>query len=170
MRALLSNRAVRLEQIFFGCLFVAIAVLAGVMLWPFLTYIVLAGILTYTLFPVYGFFLRRLGRAELASMLCIVITLLVMVLPSIFLIKELVQQVSGAYTSFKMDSIARITDYLDRITGYRLQEMIDSSLEQLRNRRWHGVQRQLLRSAPQMDPMVLGQGQDAVIANLAGQQ
>ena len=126
----------RLEQIFFGCLFVVIAVLAVVMLWPFLTYIVLAGILTYTLFPVYGFFLRRLGRAELASILCIVITLLVMVLPSIFLIKELVQQVSGAYTSFKMDNIARITDYLDRITGYRLQEMIDSGLESSANRCW----------------------------------
>jgi len=102
------------------------------MLWPFLTYIVLAGILTYTLFPVYGFFLRRLGRAELASMLCIVITLLVMVLPTIFLIKELVQQVSGAYTSLKMDNVARVTDYLDRITGYRLQEMIDSGVEQIR--------------------------------------
>jgi predicted PurR-regulated permease PerM len=123
---------VRLEQIFFGCLFVTVAVLAVIMLWPFLTYIVLAGILTYALLPVYGFFYRRFGREGLASALCIAVTLLVMVLPALLLIKELIKQVSGAYTSLKLQHIEGITEYVHKITGYRFQEMLDSGLEQLR--------------------------------------
>jgi len=122
----------RQEQIFFGGLFAVIAVLAAVILWPFITFIVLAGILTYALFPIYRFFLARLRRPQLASALAIVLTLLVMVLPAIFLIRELVQQVSGAYTNFKPQNIERVTDYLDRVTGYRFQEMFDSALEQIR--------------------------------------
>ena len=51
----------RQERIFFGVLFAVITVLALVIMWPFLTYIVLAGILTYTLFPVYRFFYRRIA-------------------------------------------------------------------------------------------------------------
>src|SRR5205814_4830752 len=62
----------------------------------------------------------------------VIVTLLLMVLPAVFLISELVRQVSGAYTSLKMQNIERITDYLDRITGYRFQEMLDSGLEQIR--------------------------------------
>ena len=122
----------RLEQIFFGGLFAAISVLAVIILWPFLTYILLAGILTYTLFPVYRFFYSRVRRAELASALSIAATLLVMVLPVIFLIRQLVRQVSGAYTSLRLQNIGSITDYLDRITGYRFQEVLDSGLEQIR--------------------------------------
>jgi len=125
---------VRLEQFFFGSLFATIAVLAVIILWPFLTFIVLAGILTYTLFPLYTFFYSRIRRAQLASALSIVVALLVMVLPAIFLISELAQQVSGAYASLKLENIERITDYLGRVTGYRidLQQMLNSGVEQIR--------------------------------------
>jgi predicted PurR-regulated permease PerM len=125
---------VRLEQIFFGALFAIIAVCAVIILWPFLTFIVLAGILTYTLFPLYAFFYSRIRRAQLASALSIVIALLVMVLPAIFLISELAQQVSGAYASLKVQNIERITDYFARITGYHidLQQMFNSGFEQIR--------------------------------------
>ncbi|PYS38151.1 MAG: hypothetical protein DMG14_18755 [Acidobacteria bacterium] len=132
--ASLSLETVRLEQFFFGSLFATIAVLAVIILWPFLTFIVLAGILTYTLFPLYTFFYSRIRRAQLASALSIVVALLVMVLPAIFLISELAQQVSGAYASLKLENIERITDYLGRVTGYRidLQQMLNSGVEQIR--------------------------------------
>jgi predicted PurR-regulated permease PerM len=129
---------VRLEQIFFGAFFLLIAVLALVILRPFLTFIILAGILTYTLFPVYKFLLRRIGHPAVASALSIVLTLLVMVLPAVFLISRLAQQVSGAYTSLRLQGFERITQYVAdtvaRITGYKinLDETMNSGLETIR--------------------------------------
>jgi predicted PurR-regulated permease PerM len=57
-----------------------------------------------------------------------------MVLPSIFMISELVKQVQGAYASFKLQYFERVTGYLARV-GVRvdLQEMVNSSFEQIRN-------------------------------------
>jgi predicted PurR-regulated permease PerM len=123
---------VRHEQIVFAVLFVVIAVFAVIVLQPFLTYIVLAAILTYTLFPIYNFLNDRIRRPSLASALAIIVTLLLMVLPAVFLISQLVQQVSGAYSNLKMENIEKVTDYLDRITGYRFQEMFNSGVERLR--------------------------------------
>jgi predicted PurR-regulated permease PerM len=122
------------ERIFFGVLFGIIAVLAVVVMEPFLTYIVLAGILTYTLFPVYHFFQRRIGRPEVASGLSIMVALLLMVLPAFFLISELVQQVSGAYNTFQAQNLQRVADYLSGLTGNRLnfQEMLTTAIDQIR--------------------------------------
>lgn len=125
----------RQERIFFGVLFAVITVLAVVIMWPFLTYIVLAGILTYTLFPVYRFFYRRIvRRASVASAMSILVALLLMVLPAVYLISELAQQVSGAYTNFQMQNIQRIADYLSGLTGNRVdfQEMLNSGLDAIR--------------------------------------
>lgn len=122
------------ERIFFSVLFGIIAVLAVIIMWPFLTYIVLAGILTYTLFPVYHFCHRKLRRAEIASALSILMALMLMILPSFFLISELVQQVSGAYSNFQTENIQKIGDYLSGLTGNRVnfQEMVNSGLDQIR--------------------------------------
>ena len=124
----------RQERFFFGAVFGLIAVLAVVIMVPFLTYIVLAGILTYTLFPVYRFFHRRTGASGVASGLSILVALLLMVLPSFFLISELVQQVSGAYTTFQAERIQGAGDYLSGLTGNRInfQEMLNSGLDQIR--------------------------------------
>jgi predicted PurR-regulated permease PerM len=125
----------RQERIFFGVLFAVITVLAVVIMWPFLTYIVLAGILSYTLFPVYRFLYRRIvPRASFASALSILVALLLMVLPAVYLISELAQQVSGAYTNFQMQNIQRIADYLSGLTGNRVdfQEMLNSGLDAIR--------------------------------------
>jgi predicted PurR-regulated permease PerM len=125
----------RQERIFFGLLFAVITVLAVVIMWPFLTYIVLAGILTYTLFPLYRFFYRRVvRRPEFASALSILVALLLMVLPAVYLISELARQVSGAYTNFQMQNIQRVADYLSGLTGNRIdfQEMLNSGLDAIR--------------------------------------
>jgi predicted PurR-regulated permease PerM len=124
----------RQQRVFFGVLFAIIAALAVIIMVPFLTYIVLAGILTYTLFPVYRFFYRRIGRPEFASALSILIALILMVLPAVFLISELAQQVSGAYSNFQVQNIQRVADYLSGLTGNRInfQEMLNSGLDQIR--------------------------------------
>ncbi len=122
------------ERIFFVVLFGIIAVLAVIIMGPFLTYIVLAGILTYTLFPVYRFFNERTGHSEVASGLTILVSLLLMVLPAFFLVSELVQQVSGAYTNFQPENFQRVGDYLSGLTGNRInfEEMVNSGIEQMR--------------------------------------
>src|SRR5262245_19227200 len=124
----------RQERIFFGVLFAIIAVLAVIIMWPFLTYIVLAGILTYTLYPVYRFFLTHMRRPAVASALSILLALLLMVLPSFFLVSELVQQVSGAYRTFQVENIQRAADYLSGLTGNRIdfQEVLSSGIDQIR--------------------------------------
>ena len=124
----------RQERLFFAVLFATITVLALIVMSPFLTYVVLAGILTYTLFPVYRFFLHRTRRPEIASGLSILTTLVLMVLPAVFLISELAQQVSGAYTNFQAENIQRVADYLSGLTGNRInfQEMMNAGLDQIR--------------------------------------
>ena len=63
----------RQERIFFTVLFITITVLAVIVMQPFLTYVVLAAILTYTLYPVYRFIQKRLGRPELSSAISLII-------------------------------------------------------------------------------------------------
>ena len=124
----------RQESIFFGIVFVTIGVLALIVLQPFFTYIVLAGILTYILFPVYDFILRRAKRPELSSAISIVIALLLMILPAVYLVTELVHQVSGAYSTFQAEKFKEVGVYLNNLTGNRLklQELLDTGLDQIR--------------------------------------
>jgi predicted PurR-regulated permease PerM len=125
---------VKQQRIFFGLLFGVISLLGLLIMQPFLSYIVLAGILTYTLFPVYRFFLRRTRRAELSSALSILVAIVLMVMPSFFLVNQLAQQVSGAYANFQVENIQRMGNYLSGLTGNRVdfQGMLNSTLDQIR--------------------------------------
>lgn len=99
-----------------------------------MTYIVLAGILTYALFPIYHFMNQRTHRPGLSAGLAIVLALLVMILPTVYLVSELVDQVSGAYNTLQADSLSQVGDYLNSLTNGRVdfQEMLNSTLDQLR--------------------------------------
>jgi len=57
-----------------------------------------------------------------------------MILPTIYLVSELVSQVSGAYSSFQADSLNQVGDYVNRITNGRvdLNEEITPTLDQIR--------------------------------------
>ena len=122
------------ERLFFGIAFAGVAILGLAIALPFLTYIVLAGILTYTLFPIYRFILQRTRQPGLSSGLAIVLALLVMILPAFYLVSELVDQVSGAYSTFQADGLQQVGDYLSGLTNGRVdfQEMLVSTLEQVR--------------------------------------
>lgn len=99
-----------------------------------MTYIVLAGILTYTLFPVYRFILQKTKRPHLSSGLAILLALVVMIIPTVYLVSELVDQVSGAYSSFEADSLKQVGEYVNRITNGRvdLAGEIKPTLDQIR--------------------------------------
>jgi predicted PurR-regulated permease PerM len=95
---------------------------------------VLAGILTYTLFPIYKFIHQRTNRPGLSAGIAVALSLLVMILPTVYLVSELVDQVKGAYTTFQADSLDQVGDYLNSVTnGYvDFSEMLHSTLEQVR--------------------------------------
>lgn len=124
----------RQERVFFGIFFAVIAALALAITLPFLSYIVLSGILIYTLYPVYRSILERTHRPELSSIITILLALLLMILPAVYLVSELVDQVSGAYNNFRVEGIERVGDYLSGITGNRVdfQDMLDSTMRQIR--------------------------------------
>jgi predicted PurR-regulated permease PerM len=125
----------RQERVFFALLFAIIGIAAIIIIQPFLTYIVLAAILTYALFPLYNIINKRIRKPSISSTISIVIALLLMVLPAFFLVSELVQQVSGAYTSFQEETLQRAADYLSGVTGNRVdfQAMLTSSIDQIRH-------------------------------------
>jgi predicted PurR-regulated permease PerM len=114
--------------------FAVIAVLGFAIALPFMPYIVLAGILTYTLFPIYQFLSQRTGKPGLSAGLAIILALLVMILPTVYLVSELVDQVSGAYTTLKTDSLKQVGDYFSSLTNGQVdfQEILDAALEQVR--------------------------------------
>jgi predicted PurR-regulated permease PerM len=124
--------SVRQERVFFLVVFVVIGVLALIVMQPFFTYMVLAGILTYILFPVYDFIERRLHRSELSSGLCIVIALLLMILPAVYLVTELVKQVSGAYSLFQPERFKQIAEYVRRLVGVDPGSLLENGIDQMR--------------------------------------
>lgn len=115
-------------------MFAVVAILGIAIALPFMTYIVLAGILTYTLFPIYHFINQRTRRPQLSAGLCVALALLVMILPTVYLVSELVDQISGAYNTLQTDSLTQVGDYLNSLTNGRLdfQEILSSALDQLR--------------------------------------
>ena len=115
-------------------MFAVIAVLGFAIALPFMPYIVLAGILTYTLFPIYQFLSQRTGKPGISAGLAIILALLVMILPTVYLVSELVDQVSGAYTTLKTDSLKQVGDYFSSLTNGQVdfQEILDAAIEQVR--------------------------------------
>jgi len=99
-----------------------------------MAYIVLAGILTYILFPIYRYILQKTNHPSLSSGLSVVLALVVMILPAVYFVSELVDQVSGAYHTLQADWLQQIGDYLSGITNGRVdfQAMLQSTLEQVR--------------------------------------
>jgi predicted PurR-regulated permease PerM len=115
-------------------LFAVVALLGLAIALPFMPYIILAGILTYTLFPIYQFLNQRTRRPGLSAGLSIAVALLVMILPTFYLVSELVDQVSGAYNTLQTESLSQVGDYLNSLTNGRVdfQDMLNSALDQVR--------------------------------------
>ena len=59
------------ENVIFGIVFGLIALLSILLIQPFISFIVLAGVLAYTLFPVYALIRRRTNRPGVSSAISI---------------------------------------------------------------------------------------------------
>ncbi len=121
------------ENVIFGVVFLIIGILSILVIWPFVSFIVLAGVLTYTLFPIYGFLRNRTGQPSVASALSTLIALLLLVAPSFLLAQRLAREMSGAFTTFEMSNVQRLGDYLSGVMGnqFDFQEMLASFFSQL---------------------------------------
>jgi predicted PurR-regulated permease PerM len=110
------------------------AILGIAIALPFMTYIVLAGILTYALFPIYRFILQRTQWPGLSAGIAIMLALLVMILPTVYLVSELVDQLKGAYSTFEAERLMQLGDYLSGLTNGKVEfrEMITSAADQVR--------------------------------------
>ncbi len=129
----MSSRTMKRENLIFGMVFLVIIVLSMLVVWPFVTYIVMAGVLTYTLFPVYAFIRSKTGHPRISSGISILLALVLMVLPSFLIAQRLAQEVSGAFTTFELSNVQRLGDYLSGVTGnqFDFQEMLESAFLQV---------------------------------------
>jgi predicted PurR-regulated permease PerM len=112
--------------------FLVIIGLSMLVVWPFAAYIVLAGVLTYTLFPVYAFIRKKSGQPSVNSAIAILLALLLLLLPSFLIAQRLAQEVSDAFTAFELTNVQRLGDYLSGVTGnqFDFQKMLDSAFSQ----------------------------------------
>lgn len=112
----------RTEKYFFAFTICAALVVTFYLLLPFFTYLLVAAILTYFLRPVQSVLLRYVKSPALSAAILIVLVILVVVLPTIFLTTHLVQQVTGAYASFKEGhAIERVALFIQQKTGREIQ-------------------------------------------------
>ncbi|MCP4756587.1 MAG: AI-2E family transporter [Proteobacteria bacterium] len=96
--------------------------LIGVMLWPFITAIIFAGILAGSFNPVTDFFDRRLKRRKLSAVLVCLIIILAIVLPSVFIVIRLLEEalmlfqtINNYLTDEELESLLFGVKYFDEI-------------------------------------------------------
>jgi predicted PurR-regulated permease PerM len=77
----------------------ALVVISFFVLAPFLKAIILGGLLAYISYPIYRFIHKKIKSKNLSSFLVCLIILLILVIPSIFIIKVLIDQ---AYLAFNV--------------------------------------------------------------------
>lgn len=66
--------------------------LAALVVWPYAGFLILSIIIAYTARPLYQWFERRINHPTLTASLMVFLTIIVLFLPSIFLVKALIQQ------------------------------------------------------------------------------
>ena len=86
------------HRVAFTGFFLLMAVLAGMLAWPYLTAIIFAGILAGTFAPLQRFLTMRRGwlRHRAATVICLLI-ILVIFLPSTYILVRLTQEVAAVY-------------------------------------------------------------------------
>lgn len=121
------------ENLIFGIVFSIIILLSMLVVWPFVSSIVLAGVLTYTLFPAYAFFRDRTGHPRISSGLTILLALVLLVLPAFLVAQRLAGEVRGVFTTIELSNLDRLGDYLSGLTGNQIdfQELLTSSFSAL---------------------------------------
>lgn len=93
---------------YFLILFLVSGVLLGKLLWPFISILILAFVLTGIFYPLYSFFLRKI-RPHWASLATCVVIFLVVFVPVAFFVGALSQEAYDLYQMSKGAAIAQHT-------------------------------------------------------------
>ena len=110
---------------YFLVIFLITIFLVGKLLWPFLSILVLAFVLTGIFFPVYSFFAKKM-RPVLASLITCTIIFLVIFMPLVFLIGALSKEAYGLYL---MGTSAAINqDFKELLQNSQVVERIEGFL------------------------------------------
>jgi predicted PurR-regulated permease PerM len=98
---------------FFLALFLVSAYLLGRLLWPFISVIILAAVVTSLFNPVYAFFNRKISPA-LSSLLTCALIFFILFIPTVFFVGILSKEAYGLYL---MGKGAVISDQIKHILG-----------------------------------------------------
>ncbi|MFH1673025.1 MAG: AI-2E family transporter [Pseudomonadota bacterium] len=116
---------------YFLILFLVSGLLLGKLLWPFMSILILAFVLTGIFYPLYTFFLKKI-RPHWASLVTCLVIFLVVFVPIVFFVGALSQEAYGLYQVSKDAAIAQYTkdllqnsEWADKIQkileGYNIQ-------------------------------------------------
>ncbi|OGD26016.1 MAG: hypothetical protein A2Y56_11025 [Candidatus Aminicenantes bacterium RBG_13_63_10] len=102
---------------------------------PYLTYLSLGLVLTIAAFPLYAWLSRKLKKKGVASSLTIILTGIVIIVPSYFLILALAKQSAVFLRDFRAGTLGQINDFLAKLfgNGANLAEIMDKALAQTQN-------------------------------------
>jgi predicted PurR-regulated permease PerM len=89
---------------YFLVIFLITIFFLGKLLWPFMSILVLAFVLTGTFYPIYDFFARRMRPALASAITCVVIFLVVFV-PAVFIVGALSKEAYDLYLMGKSQTV-----------------------------------------------------------------
>jgi predicted PurR-regulated permease PerM len=110
---------------YFLVIFLITIFFVGKLLWPFMSILVLAFVLTGIFYPVYGFFAKKMRPAMSSLITCIIIFLVVFV-PLVFLVGALSKEAYGLYLMGTDAAISQ--DLKELFQNSRILERIQSIL------------------------------------------
>jgi predicted PurR-regulated permease PerM len=96
---------------------------------PILTYVILGLLLAFIIFPVYAQ-LRKWISSTAAALLCIAAVFFVIIIPSIWLTAQLIDQATNAYQAAQAQGItfASVAQYLPGVSAEQLQAAVAEAL------------------------------------------
>ena len=122
----------KLSSNFFIIVLLGVLFLAALVVWPYIGFIILAMVIAYAARPLYIFILKHLRiRKGLAAGIMVALTVLLLFLPSIFIMRSLVVQASNTLSSFDSGTLERFNDF---IGGMGLDMEAGSALQLLTSR------------------------------------
>ncbi len=110
---------------YFLIIFLITIFLVGRLLWPYLSILVLAFVLTGIFYPVYGFFARKM-RPVLSSLITCTIIFLVVFVPLVFLVGSLSKEAYGLYLTGANSALNQ--DLREFLHNNRIMERIETVL------------------------------------------
>ena len=113
---------------FFILILLITIILSFMIIWPYLSYILLAIIIAYSLKPLYHVTLRKVKKEWLASTIMLIIVFLIIIIPSALLMTKLISQSYNALSNINNEAIEKVSTRLSEMIGTQL-DLTTSFLE-----------------------------------------